>query len=125
MSGATWAEEQETPAASWAVVEVMGHRFHAGKISEQIIAGSGFLKVEALSVPAGGEGEERWSTILYQPSALFSIQPGTEEQVRAQAPKYYPPRPDAPALTPGRYPIDDDLDEEHPDGCSCPDCEPF
>lgn len=125
MSASTWADEQESPAPMWAVVEVMGHRFHAGKISEQIIAGSGFLKVEALSVSAEDPTVEQWTTVLYQPSALFSIRPATEEQVRREAPKFYPARPSAPALTPGRYPLDDDLEDQHPDGCSCEDCEPF
>lgn len=98
----------------WAVVEVMGHRFHAGRVSEQFVAGHGFLKVEALAVSA--DGDERWSTVLYTPSALFSIRPGTEEQVRKEAPRWYPDRPAA-ALDPGRYPVDDDdfLDDDELD----------
>lgn len=92
----------------WAVVEVMGHRFHAGRISEKIIAGHGFLQVEALSVSA--DGDERWETVLYAPSALFSIRPGTEERVRREAPRWYPPSQHL-SLDAGTYPIDEDLDE--------------
>jgi hypothetical protein len=100
----------EEAQESWAVVEVMGHRFHAGKISEQIVAGGGFLKVEALTVGAT-DGEEHWTTVLYAPSALFSIRPGTEESVRKQAPRFYPSSDGALALDPARYPIDEDLDD--------------
>lgn len=104
----------ETPAdEQWAIVEVMGHRYHTGKISEHTIAGAGFLKVEALTV-ALADNSDQWQTFYYQPHAIFSIHPCSEERARSRAPKQYPAGPAGLALDPRRYPIDehDDLDDD-------------
>ena len=68
----------ETPKFSeWAVLELMGHRRLAGRVTEEQIAGAGVLR---LDVP--GEGGQPAVTQYYSPSALYCITPTTEEIAR-------------------------------------------
>lgn len=66
----------------WAVVELMGHRRLAGKVSEQEIAGAAFLR---LDVPA-----EQPVTQFYSASAVYCITPTTEEIARGLAARIRP-----------------------------------
>jgi hypothetical protein len=59
---------------SWAIVELFGHQQIAGKVSEQIIAGQGFMRVD---VP--GVGDAAPFTRLFGPGAIYAITPTTEE----------------------------------------------
>ncbi len=63
--------------SEWAIIEMFGHRRLAGKVTEQEIAGKGFLR---LDVP--GDGEEWLATQFYSPDAVFSMTPTTEENAR-------------------------------------------
>lgn len=87
----------ETPKFSeWCVLELMGHRRLAGKVTEEQIAGAGLLR---LDVP--GEDGKPGVTQFYSPAAVYCITPTTEEIARAMA-KTYRPAPvtrfDLPAL---------------------------
>jgi len=65
------SEETATPFASWAILELMGHRRLAGYVTEQEIAGHGFLR---LDVPKGPEGGLK-ATQFYAPAAVYAITP--------------------------------------------------
>ncbi|MBN1348393.1 hypothetical protein JXJ21_03225 [candidate division KSB1 bacterium] len=60
------------------IVELFGHQKIAGKVSEQVIAGQGFIRVD---VPAAGD--QPGFTRLYGSGAIYSIIPTTEEIVHA------------------------------------------
>ena len=57
----------------WAVMELMGHRRLAGKVTEVTVADHGMLKVE---IPDGNPPVQ-----YYSPSAVYAITPTTEETV--------------------------------------------
>jgi hypothetical protein len=61
----------------WAVLELMGHRRLAGKLSEQNVGGAPFIRIDVPSEPP--------VTQLYAPGAVYAITPCTEEVARAVA----------------------------------------
>ncbi len=68
------------PFEVWAIVEIMGHTKHAGKVTEQAIGGCSFVRID---VP---ESEGRQAvTKLYTQAAIFSITPVSEEVARGVA----------------------------------------
>ena len=70
---------QSTPSFdTFALVEIMGHLKLAGRVSEQTIAGQGFIRVDVPDV----EGQPGY-TRLYGPNAIYSITPCSEEIARA------------------------------------------
>ena len=70
----------------WAVVEVFGHRSHAGMIREVERFGTKMLRID---VP--GEGDSIFATHFYGGAAIFSIRHCTEEYARTVA-EYERPR---------------------------------
>jgi len=71
---------EPNPFAEWVVLELMGHRRLAGYLTEQEIAGRGFLR---LDVPAV-DGQPP-ATQLYNPTSVYCITPTTEDIARAVA----------------------------------------
>lgn len=69
----TAAEGQEA-FGEWVILELMGHRRLAGYLTEQEIAGKGFLRLEMDD-----------ATQFYSPSAVYCITPTTEELARKVA----------------------------------------
>lgn len=67
------ADEKETSFESWCIVELFGHQQIAGLVSEQQIAGQGFVRVD---VPAT-EGREGF-TRLFGAGAIYSLIPTSE-----------------------------------------------
>lgn len=68
---------------TWAVVEIMGHVSIAGKVIEETIAGTQFLRVD---VPKTSRREP--FTKYYGPSAIYSITP-TDEATATAAAEYF------------------------------------
>lgn len=67
--------EQETAAfESWAIVELMGHRKIAGKVTEKIIAGVPLLRIDVPAV-----GESKGLTQFYGAQSIYCLTPTTEE----------------------------------------------
>lgn len=64
----------------WAIVEVMGHRRFIGLVSEQVIAGTGFVRID---IPAS-EGEPAWTKFVGSAS-IYAITPVSEEIARGIA----------------------------------------
>lgn len=62
---------------AWALVEVMGHRKLAGEVSEQVIAGAGFIRVDVPEVP----GAEAF-TSFFRPGSIYAITPVAEAVAR-------------------------------------------
>ena len=81
------SEEQNNQSFSmYALVELFGHARIAGKVSEQVIAGNGFVRVD---VP---ETSKRPAyTKFFGPSAIYSMTPVSEEITRELAKGIYPP----------------------------------
>lgn len=68
----------ETEAfAEWVILELLGHRRLAGFLTEQEIAGKGFLRIEIPSEPP--------VTQLYGPASVYCITPTTEKIATAVA----------------------------------------
>lgn len=64
----------------WALIEIMGHRRLAGRVTEDTIAGVALLRVDVPDI----EGEPAWTTWIGA-SAIFSLSPVSEEVCRAHA----------------------------------------
>jgi len=76
------AAEQRTTFAGWAVVELMGHRRLAGRVSEATIAGAPFLRLDVPSDPP--------VTQFYAAAAIYAITPTTEDLAREFAARNRP-----------------------------------
>lgn len=72
-------DSQPQSFGEWAICELLGHRTRAGYLTEQQIAGQGFLR---LDIP-GPDGCK--ATQIYSPSAVYCITPVTEEIARKVA----------------------------------------
>ena len=84
----------------WAVVELMGRQILAGKVTEEVIAGHGFIRVDVPEVKMydGRNAPEKIKpayTRYVNPSSLYALNPCTEEVARAAAASYRvaPPMP--------------------------------
>jgi hypothetical protein len=60
------------PFEGWAIVELMGHRRLAGYVTEQEVAGHGFLRLDV------HDTDGTVATQLYSPSAVYCLTPTTE-----------------------------------------------
>ncbi len=79
-------ENQTEKFDTWAILELMGHRRLAGRVSEATIGGGDFLRID---IP-GKDGQE--STQFYSPASVYCITPTTEEIARKTA-EYNQPEP--------------------------------
>ena len=64
----------------WAILELMGHRKLAGKISEATIGGASFVRID---IP-------EQATQFYNPAAVYCITPTSEELCMKVAKRYLP-----------------------------------
>jgi hypothetical protein len=67
--------------ASWAILELMGHRRLGGFVQETTIAGGAFLRID---VPGDAEGEIH-STQFYSPGSVYCLTPCSEETAKLVA----------------------------------------
>jgi len=65
---------------AYAIVEIMGHQTYAGKVSEQEIGGSSFVRVD---VP--GTDKRQPFTKLFGNGSIYCITPVTEETAKLKA----------------------------------------
>ena len=103
-------EATETDGWEWAVVEIFGHRKHAGRVREEERFGAKMLRIDVpvFATPeAADAGEpERWETRWYGGGSIFSMSLTDERSVRrANRPYAAPARISAPNY-------DDDFDRE-------------
>lgn len=105
------------PRFEWAIVEIMGHRKHAGRVREDERFGAKMLRVDVPTIivtpPAEQDGQpvysvEKWVTHWYGGPSIFSFTLTDEESVmRINRPYYVPQRYIAPP-----DPDFDEIDEE-------------
>ena len=69
----------------WAILELMGHRKLAGRVTEQVIAGAGFVRIDICT-----DAEKAVLTQFYGPSAVYCITPTVEADARAYARRNIP-----------------------------------
>jgi hypothetical protein len=70
MERAAPASEQEPLPYEWAIVEVFGHRRHAGRCREEERFGEKMLRID---IPKDGDPENMgWETVYYGGSSIFS-----------------------------------------------------
>jgi len=103
----------ETNFEEWAILELMGHRRMAGKITDAVIGGGAFLRID---VPSE---DGKFSTQYYSPASVYCITPTSEEIARTVAKQSQPApvnRWEFPQLAErqpilAEYPDDKDYDE--------------
>jgi hypothetical protein len=61
--------DQAMAGFEWSIVEIMGHRMHAGRTREEEKFGSKMLRID---VPIKGDPANGWQTHYYSGSSLFS-----------------------------------------------------
>lgn len=66
----------------WAIVDVMGHQRYVGRVTEQVIAGQGFVRVDVPATEKDGE----WSKLIGT-SSIYAITPVSEDVARGMAEK--------------------------------------
>jgi hypothetical protein len=73
---------KDTHFEEWAVLELFGHQRLAGLVTEVQLGGASFVRCD---VPADGKKKGYKLTKMYNPSAIYSITPVTEETARMVA----------------------------------------
>jgi len=68
---------------TWALVELFGHQKIVGHVTEQEIAGKGFIRVDVPDF----NGEKSF-TRFYGPDAIYSLNPVSEEVARGLLTRY-------------------------------------
>lgn len=64
----------------WAIVDVMGHQRFVGRVTEQVVAGQGFVRVDIPATDKVGA----WSKLIGTAS-IYAITPVSEEIARGMA----------------------------------------
>lgn len=101
-------------AAEWVILELMGHRVLAGRLSEVERAGTKLLRIEIpLGTPPADGSAEKFFVQDYSGSALYGVTPVPEEVAREKA-RFYRPANSAALLGAGPPPAPPELelDEE-------------
>jgi hypothetical protein len=95
--------EEETDGWEWAIVEIFGHRRHAGRIREEERFGAKMLRVDVpvFDIPPSDQ-PARWETRWYGGSSIFSMSLTDEGTVM---------RANRPSPPPARISYDEDEDE--------------
>ena len=79
-------EATSKPFDEWCLLEIMGHQKYAGRVSEAVIAGQAFIRIDVPEVRTC-DGVVRASAFskLFGPSSVYSITPIAEDVARAMA----------------------------------------
>lgn len=72
--------KQETSFDQWAIVDVMGHQRFVGRVTEEVVAGKGFVRVDMPET----KSEKSW-TKLIGTASIYSITPVSEAIAREMA----------------------------------------
>ena len=76
--------ENDKSYAEWSILELLGHRRLAGYVTEQEIAGKGFLRID---IPGP---DATTVTQFYSPDSVYGLTPTTEEIARRVATRSSP-----------------------------------
>ena len=72
------SEDQQT--GFWAIVEIMGHKRYAGHVSEQVVGGASFVRVD---VP--GQADCQPFSKMFGAASIYCITPVSEAAARVAA----------------------------------------
>lgn len=110
--------EPQATFEGWCVLEQMGHKKLAGYVTEQTVAGFGYLRID---VPRDGEP----MTQLINPSTIYAITPTTEQIARHVAQQSYDIGPvsrwELRQLEAPEPPVEDDDDDQDEEDDDLPD----
>ncbi|MGI5288061.1 hypothetical protein ACQEVF_32615 [Nonomuraea polychroma] len=98
---------ETTTFDEWVILELMGHRRLAGRVTEVTIAGGAFLRID---IPRGDDRPPM--TQYYAPGSVYALTPTTEALARRAAALFRPApvsRWELASVAPVNY--GDDLDE--------------
>ena len=70
---------ENTKFEEWAILELMGHRRLAGKITDAVIGGGAFLRID---IPMD---DDKWTTQYYSPQSVYCLSPVDESIARMVA----------------------------------------
>ncbi len=93
--------ELHDDAFEWAIVEIMGHRRHAGRVREEERFGARMLRIDVPTILLVSPAEEgaaatatvdRWTSHYYGGSSIFSFTPTDEATVMKHNRPYEPPQ---------------------------------
>lgn len=104
----------ETDGWEWAIVEIFGHRRHAGRTREEERFGAKLLRVDVPN--KGAPAEHGWTTHYYGGSSIFSFTPTDEASAL---------RINKPYEAPSRYLAPPDDADDHDDDENGDDGRPF
>ena len=68
----------------WCILELMGHRRLAGRVTDAVIGGGAFLRID---IP---KNDNTFTTQYYSPQSVYAITPTTEELARMVAKQNQP-----------------------------------
>lgn len=106
------AADAPLPFGRWAIVEIVGHRVRAGRVSEASVCGQTMLRIDC---PCGPDDAAGYVTEYYAGSAIFALRPTDEQTARrlgaSMAPPAASPRPPLVLAAPD---AGDDLDDDIP-----------
>lgn len=71
--------EQKAAVGMWVIMEIFGHQRIAGYMTEQVIGGQGFIRIDVPAIPAETGSEAMQAhTKFYGPGAVYAINPVDE-----------------------------------------------
>ncbi len=79
--------EQRTPFDEWAILELMGHRRLAGRVTEQEIGGSTMIRIDVFTTDPE---QPAIATQFYSSGAIYCITPTSEEIARKMSHVWQP-----------------------------------
>ncbi|ACL59952.1 hypothetical protein [Methylobacterium nodulans] len=89
MSDTTAPTTDDADGWEWAVVEVFGHRRHAGRIREEERFGTKLLRID---IPIDGDPDAKgWRTHYYGGASIFSLTPCERDAALKVNKPYEPP----------------------------------
>ncbi|MCB0358025.1 MAG: hypothetical protein KDD44_00260 [Bdellovibrionales bacterium] len=68
----------------WAIVEIMGHQTYAGRVTEQTIGGTSFIRIDVPESPMSDGTMCPAFTKLFGAGSIYCITPVSEETARAR-----------------------------------------
>ncbi|TWT34994.1 hypothetical protein KOR42_53440 [Thalassoglobus neptunius] len=74
---------EHKPMRSWAIVEIMGHQTYCGELSEEVIGGQSFVRIDIPETESGPA-----FTKLFGAGSIYAITPTTEQVARMMAERH-------------------------------------
>jgi hypothetical protein len=69
---------------TWGILEVMGHKKYAGRISERTVGNATFIQIDVPPIQDNDATIPAWSK-MFHPNSIFALTPTEEEFAKAYA----------------------------------------